>query len=68
VVGQRLLQVLFMALAAYQSSEGLQAANARALNVDPAVSGLTLRAAVANLTRPLFVGPIVIMSHVRSQV
>lgn len=68
IVCQRLLRVLCMCVAVYQSSAGLQAAIARALNVKQsldaaATAGPLLRAAVLNLTRPLFVAPVITMAH-----
>lgn len=58
-----------MCVAVYQSSAGLQAAIARALNVKQppeaaTTAGPLLRAAVLNLTRPLFVAPVITMAHV----
>lgn len=67
VMGQRLLRLLMMFVAVYQSSDSLQAALAKALNVKQpaaAVAAATaatpvLKTAVLNLTRPLFVGPVI---------
>jgi len=66
VIGQRMLRVVSLLLSVYQSSQGLQSAMAKALNVGNAgtASAPTLKAAVLNLTRPLFVAPVIIMGHV----
>jgi hypothetical protein len=53
-----------MFLAVFQSSPGLQAAVARALDASTPAPAPTLRAAVMNLTRPLMVAPAIIMAHV----
>jgi hypothetical protein len=60
-----------MLVAVHQSSDGLQAAIARAINVNTADAAATaaaaapvLKTAVLNLTRPLFVAPVITMAHV----
>jgi len=70
VVGQRMLRMVCLLLSVYQSSQGLQPAMAKALNVDKpgAASVPTLRVAVLNITRPLIVGPVLIMAHVSSNI
>lgn len=66
VIGQRMLRMLHMLLAVWRSSEGLQAAVARALDAAKAGEAPTptLKVAVLNLTRPLFVSPVITMGHV----
>lgn len=67
IVGQRLLRLTGMLLAVYQSSNELQAAMAKATNVrDTAADASTdrLRSAVFNLTRPLFLAPVLTAAHV----
>jgi hypothetical protein len=67
IVGQRLLRLTGMLLAVYQSSSGLQAALARAMDVRATAAVTTtgrLRSAVLNLTRPLFLAPVLTAAHV----
>lgn len=68
VFSQRMLRMVHLVVAACQSSEGLQAALARALDAGKAAAAVTptLRVAVLNLTRPLFVAPVITMGHVSS--
>lgn len=72
VVGQRLLRLFMMFVAVYQSSESLQAGSARkgaegqaacrSCVAAAAAATPVLKTAVLNLTRPLFVGPVITMA------
>lgn len=67
IIGQRLLRLMGMLLAVYQSSNGLQAALARALDVQAkatAAAPANMFRSVLNLTRPLFLAPVLTAAHV----
>jgi hypothetical protein len=68
VISQRALRMAHMLVSVFQSSKELQAAVARALDAGKATAAAapTLKVAVLNLTRPLFVAPVITMGHVSS--
>lgn len=65
IFAQRLLRLVWMVLAVVQSGPMLQAAVAKALNKAAAddTAAPLLGAVIMNLTRPLFVAPVITMAH-----